>query len=171
MTPEPLPERSVARVRQRGPSLLRRLIVFQLKLAVDGLKDLVLSPLSIASVVLGYLFSPGDAAAPFRRVMRLGRRMDAWIDLFGDAEDGSDRDTRERNADGMIDTLEALVREEYERGGGLAGLQDRLGALRRRRRTAGDGASADPASDDRGVEEGASATPESGTPQRESGPR
>lgn len=63
-------------------ALLRRLIVFQIKLALDGLRDLLLSPLSIITVAAGLLFGGNRPDRLFRRLMSFGRRTDIWIDLF-----------------------------------------------------------------------------------------
>jgi hypothetical protein len=127
-------------------ALLRRLVVFQIKLALDGLRDLLLSPVSVVAVVVG-IVAGGDAPdRPFRRLLAFGRRTDRWIDLFethgdpaageaasGDA-DGDDPppppDPR-RSASSIIDSVERIVREEVARGGGLRGVEARLGRLRR----------------------------------------
>jgi hypothetical protein len=134
------------------PGLLRRLVVFQLKLAVDGLRDVVLSPLSLVAVLWGVLFSPRDRSAPFGALLRFGRRTDDWIDLFELRRRVPDAEAA--GADALVDAVERMLREEYERGGGLAGLQARLKGLR--------GA--------RGAEETEAATVEPGAPDGEPGP-
>lgn len=108
--------------------LLRRLLVFQLKLAVDGLRDVVLSPLSLVAVLWGVLFSPRDRGAPFGALLRFGRRTDDWIDLFELRRRTPEAEAA--GADALVDAVERMLREEYERGGGLAGLQARLKGLR-----------------------------------------
>ncbi|MEE4382862.1 MAG: hypothetical protein V2J02_12755 [Pseudomonadales bacterium] len=113
------------------PGLLRRLLVFQFKLAVDGLRDVVLSPLSLVAVLWGVLFSPRDRGAPFGALLRFGRRTDDWIDLFELRRRVPDAEAA--GADALVDAVERMLREEYARGGGLAGLQARLEGLRGRR--------------------------------------
>lgn len=138
-------------------ALLRRLLVFQIKLALDGLRDLLLSPASLIAVLLGLLGGRQHRDLPFRRLLEFGRRTDAWIDLFdshsdhpaeGDDPDGARSPAAPagapRNANGVIDTVERILREEVARGGGLRGVEARLQGLRR--------AVSDPASVDVEVE-------------------
>ena len=73
----PLPQRSRAAV-------MRDVLVFQLKLFVDGLRDVILSPVSLVLGIVGVFVSrqPGE---PFYRLLRAGRASENWIDLFGAA--------------------------------------------------------------------------------------
>ncbi|MEZ4382827.1 MAG: hypothetical protein R3A79_15945 [Nannocystaceae bacterium] len=64
--------------------IVREFALFQGKLLIDGLKDLLLSPLSIAVLLLG-LISPRYAPAMWTWLYGIGRRLDGWIDLFPDA--------------------------------------------------------------------------------------
>jgi hypothetical protein len=65
--------------------LLRDLVLFQMKLWLDGLKDIVLSPLSIAACVLDLVFRRSGQRSLFYSVMRLGERFDLWLNLYGPA--------------------------------------------------------------------------------------
>lgn len=70
----------------RRPSVvLRDLLIFQLKLWMDGLKDIVLSPISIGAAVLDLLLGPGRKGERFYRVLKLGERFDLWLNLYGAA--------------------------------------------------------------------------------------
>jgi len=63
--------------------LLWDVIVFQFKLAADGLRDLFLSPLSIISALFGMVAGGDQPDRYFRSVLRFGRRSEVWINLFG----------------------------------------------------------------------------------------
>ena len=63
--------------------LLWEVLVFQFKLALDGLRDLLLSPLSLGAAILGLFFGADEPARYFRRVLNFGRRTETWINLFG----------------------------------------------------------------------------------------
>ena len=63
--------------------LLWDLIVFQFKLAADGLRDILLSPLSFFAALLGLISGGDDPYRYFRQVLRFGRRTEIWINLFG----------------------------------------------------------------------------------------
>jgi len=61
--------------------VVRDLIIFQLKLALDGLGDLVLAPLSVLAFVIDLL--PGRSRGKtFYRILRAGERWDRWLSLY-----------------------------------------------------------------------------------------
>lgn len=82
--------------------LIRDLFLFQLKLWLDGLKDVVLSPLSFGAAVFGVVFR---RPAPFYKVMRTGEQFDAWLNLYGAAHGA------EHRKDGLFGDAEQRPRE------------------------------------------------------------
>lgn len=77
--------------------LLVNVVVFQLKLFLDSLRDVILSPLSIAALILGILFGGRRPLQYFNALLRFGRRTEAWINLFGrygSADTATDQSTR-----------------------------------------------------------------------------
>lgn len=65
--------------------ILRDLAIFQVKLMLDGAKDIVLAPLSAVAAAFDVIF-PGDRPGRrFYAVMRLGERFDRWLSLFAAA--------------------------------------------------------------------------------------
>lgn len=63
--------------------LARDLGVFEVKLAIDGVKDLILAPLALAAVVAD-LVMPAESRGVFlRAVIRIGERFEAWLNLYG----------------------------------------------------------------------------------------
>lgn len=81
------------------------LIVFQFKLAADGLRDVVLVPISLVAGLLGLLFGGSDPAQYFRQVLKFGRRTEYWINLFGHRHRGG-------TADDIIKPIQNRVFEE-----------------------------------------------------------
>lgn len=63
--------------------LLWDVVVFQFKLAADGLRDILLSPLSLFAAILGLISGGDDPYRYYRQVLRFGRRTEVWINLFG----------------------------------------------------------------------------------------
>lgn len=99
--------------------LMRDALVFQGKLFIDGVRDLLMVPLSLFAAILDLLGVGRNAGLHFYDMIRLGRRTEAWINLFGSADHtllAPERDSR-AGLDLMVDRLEAMVVEEYERGG------------------------------------------------------
>lgn len=85
--------------------LIWDVIRFQIKLLADGVMDLLLSPMSIAAGVLGLIAGGDDPHRYFRRLQRLGRRADLWLNLFGTQR-------RRGTADDVMDDLRERVFSE-----------------------------------------------------------
>lgn len=62
--------------------LLWDVTIFQFKLLFDGLRDLLLSPLSIISAIIGLLAGGDEPDRYFKQLLRLGRRSEIWLNLF-----------------------------------------------------------------------------------------
>lgn len=68
----------------RPPSkgiIVRDLLLFQMKLWLDGLKDVVLSPLSIGAVLIDMLRG-SERQSLFYRVLQWGEQFDRWLNLY-----------------------------------------------------------------------------------------
>ncbi|MCZ6831510.1 MAG: hypothetical protein O7F73_18340 [Gammaproteobacteria bacterium] len=61
---------------------LRHLLVFQIKLAADALRDLFLSPISIVVFIIDAVRKPSTQESLYLRLMVAGRRSDRIINLF-----------------------------------------------------------------------------------------
>lgn len=112
-------------------TLIRDVLVLQLKLVVDGLRDVVLVPVSLI-VGLASLLKGGHAAGrEFYELLRMGRRSERWIDLFGAAERvygpalAEERFSAE-SIDEIVGRVESFVVAEYKRGGVTRQAKDRL---------------------------------------------
>ena len=67
-------------------TLARDIAVLQVKLIVDGLRDFILVPVSLVAGIIS-LFSGGRSRDnEFYRLLRIGRRSEQWINLFGAAD-------------------------------------------------------------------------------------
>jgi hypothetical protein len=120
-TPEPpgIPGHDLHR---RRMDLIWQVVVFQFKLIADGLRDLLLSPISIAAAIMGLIAGGEDPDQYFRRVLKLGRRSETWLNLFGHHRRGP---TADRLAEPLQHTLEA----EFERDGWVRRGANQLNAL------------------------------------------
>ncbi len=63
--------------------LIWDVLTFQLKLAADGLRDVLLSPISLISAVMGLVVGGDEPDRYFKQVLKLGRRSEIWLNLFG----------------------------------------------------------------------------------------
>jgi hypothetical protein len=98
-TPEP--PRTENTVHTSRLQLIWDVVMFQFKLLCDAVRDVLLSPLSIIAAVLGLLVGGDDPHRYLRRLLRLGRRSDMWINLFGQYRRGT--------SDQMVDGLRERV--------------------------------------------------------------
>jgi hypothetical protein len=82
-----LPARQAPRkVSQDRGVIIRDLIIFQIKLLLDGLKDIVLSPLSIIAAGLDIVSPTGQRGKRLYAVLTLGERFDRWLNHFNVSE-------------------------------------------------------------------------------------
>jgi hypothetical protein len=112
-------------------TLIRDIAVFQVKLLVDGFRDLLLVPVSLV-VGLVSLFRGGSRPGNgFYELLLVGRRSEHWINLFGAADrakgnhPGSDLFPDE-DIDGLVSRVESFVVDEYRKGGVTAQAKDRM---------------------------------------------
>lgn len=94
--------------------LVRESVVFQLKLMVDGFRDVVLVPVSLAATLLGLLFGGDRPDGPFRRVIEIGRKTEAWINLFGHHAYDSPQNGLD-SLDGLLEKTEESVMASVKR--------------------------------------------------------
>ena len=87
--------------------LVWSVFVFQLKLFADGLRDVLLVPVSIIAAVLGLLFGGSQPSRLFDEVLRFGRRTEHWINLFGYRR-------RRGTADELLDPVKEKVFQEAD---------------------------------------------------------
>ena len=95
--------------------LIRDTAVLQMKLLVDGLRDAVLIPVSLVAALIGVLRGGPDCDREFRRVIKLGRRSERWINLFGHQRPLSSHPVK-GSLDSVLATVESVVMEQYRRG-------------------------------------------------------
>ncbi|MEJ2523602.1 MAG: hypothetical protein P8080_12130 [Gammaproteobacteria bacterium] len=107
-------------VRERW-ALIRDVAVLQAKLLADALRDLLLAPLALVAAAVD-LVRPGGGL--FDEVLRLGRRTDRWINLFGHEAAGDSEG--EASLDELASRLERRIREKYEAGGVTAQAKEAL---------------------------------------------
>lgn len=139
---EPLPENEP----EQHPvwTLIRDVAVLQVKLVVDGLRDLLLVPASLVaglvSVVKTTEGRPGDE---FYRLVSVGKQSERWINLFGALKNAPDDVVRDyefatKDIDDIVSRVESFVVDEYQRGGVSKQAHDRLNsAIARMRNRSG----------------------------------
>ncbi|MDH3350300.1 MAG: hypothetical protein OEM51_02030 [Gammaproteobacteria bacterium] len=124
-------------------TLIRDIAVLQVKLIVDGARDLILVPASlIAGVVSLVRTKDGKPGPEFYTLIGVGKQSEHWINLFGALKNAPPQVVEEnRFGDGDIDQvvarLESFLVDEYKRGAVTSQAKERIekamAAMQRRR--------------------------------------
>ncbi len=95
-------------VTKRKWQLIRENITFQIKLTLDAVRDLLLSPVAILCTVLDLIKGNSKEEGHFQRLMQFGHNTDHWLNLFGDmptkAISPNDEDTTNPSDDEIAST-------------------------------------------------------------------
>ena len=91
--------------------LIWRLVLFQFKLVMDGLRDMLLSPVSFVVAIAGLVAGGETPDRYWTQLMRFGRRTDAWINLF---------DQHAGGADALVEPIERMMKQDPKRRSQLA---------------------------------------------------
>jgi hypothetical protein len=88
--------------------LVRDVLVFQVKLAMEALLDITLIPVSLAAAGVDLLLGNWRRPRWFHAVLRFGERCERRIDLWGVRADGTAVDLE---IDAVMRSIETLVRQ------------------------------------------------------------
>ena len=97
-------------------TLIRNTVVFQLKLMADGLRDLVLLPVSLVATVIGLLRGGDEPEREFLQVIEIGRESEQWINLFGN-HDAGDNSHAMASIDSLFTKVEETLKQQYKAAG------------------------------------------------------
>ena len=93
---------------------IRDFLIFQVKLALDGFKDLVAFNLSIGAILLDFLSGRGQRPRLFYSVVRASERFDRWLNLHGavrrnEGDGVPDPSVTEVDDDSIVTEIERLI--------------------------------------------------------------
>lgn len=113
--------------------LIRDVAVFQVKLVVDGVRDVILVPLSLIAGMISLLSGPnGKNGMKFYELLGFGKHTEEWINLFGAEQNLSDKVEQpfaEASFDELVGKFESYLVDEVQRGGVTAQAKSRLDKL------------------------------------------
>ena len=113
-------------------TLLRDLAVLQVKLVIDGFRDLVLVPASLIAGIVSLVKGTKDCPGPqFYQLIGVGKQSEIWINLFKAYEHAPAEVKQEysfgvANMDELVDKFESFVVDEYQRGGVTKQAKERI---------------------------------------------
>ena len=102
-------------------SLARDVGVLQVKLIVDGFRDLLLVPASLIAGIVSIFSSDPEEQTAFYQVVCIGKQSEKWINLFGCYDNApqslKDEYQFERGGiDDLVSKVETFVVNEYQNG-------------------------------------------------------
>ncbi len=105
-------------------ALIKNVFIFQVKLSIDAMRDLLLSPVSIVCAIADLIKGSSSSESYFQKLMALGHKTDAWLNLFGNHDSGAvditDKHNKEKvniNVDHIFSQVESLIKEQHDKGG------------------------------------------------------
>ena len=108
---------------------LRDVMVFQLKLLLDNVRDFALVPISLVAALIDLVYKGEREGTLFYKVLRWGAHSEEVIDVYSAIEDhpqGDFKVNRNYTVDAVIARLEGVVVREYEKGGTAASIKAAL---------------------------------------------
>lgn len=99
--------------------LIRDLLILQLKLVIDAVKDVLLIKLALVSVIFDILFGRAGRPLLFYSVLRLGERFDLWLNLYGAADAADEQNdglfgASRAGSNSLLGRLEQMARRRVE---------------------------------------------------------
>ena len=123
MTLTPTPTRTNADGRWQ---FIRDVLVFQVKLLLDNVRDFALVPVSLGAAIVDLIFKGEREGALFYKVLRWGAHSEEVIDVYSAIEHHDPGDFKvspDYTVDGVIARLEGVLVRECEKGGTAASIK------------------------------------------------
>jgi hypothetical protein len=95
--------------------LIRDTSILQIKLLADGFRDAMLIPLSLLAALIGLVEGGKNCDEKFRRVIKLGRRSERWINLFGQQAPMNSSHPA-GSMDTILNQVESVVLDQLKKG-------------------------------------------------------
>ncbi len=111
--PNPTPSDDVPSRRKT----VRDVLIFQVKLWLEGFKDVVLMPLSLGAAVIDLVFRRGKSRGTLYSVMRLGDRFERWVHLYAALDEAETQTAREDSLDDLLHEAADGFEERAMNGG------------------------------------------------------
>src|ERR1043166_7577245 len=108
---------------------LRDVMVFQLKLLLDNLRDFALVPISLVAALIDLVYKGEREGALFYKVLRWGAHSEEVIDVYSAIENHPPDSFKVNPAytvDAVIARLEGVVVRECEKGGTAASIKSAM---------------------------------------------
>jgi hypothetical protein len=105
---------------------VRDVLVFQLKLLLDNIRDFLLMPVSLVAALIDLVSRGEREGALFYKVLKWGSHSEAVIDVYSAIEHHEPTEFKVNpgyTVDGVIARLESVLKREVEKGGTAASVK------------------------------------------------
>jgi len=120
-SPKPLPIESGSNERWK---FFRDVLVFQLKMLLDNVRDFALMPVSLVAALIDLIFKGKRQGSLFYQVLRWGAHSEEVINVYGAIEaHEKPRVNPNYTVDAVIARLETVLVRECEKGGTAASIK------------------------------------------------
>ena len=102
---------------------LRDVVVFQLKMLLDNVRDFALMPISLVAALIDLLFKGERQGTLFYQVLRWGAHSEEVIDVYSAIETQRSGVNPNHTVDAVIARLEGVLVRECEKGGTAASVK------------------------------------------------
>jgi len=101
------------------------MLIFQVKLALDAIRDLLLSPVSVICGLVDIFKGHSLSQSYFHKLMDFGHQTDTWLNLFGSHNKrfgnsivvSKKQDKADVNVDQLFSQVESLLKDQHNKGG------------------------------------------------------
>lgn len=98
---------------QESKHPVKRMLIFQVKLAVDALRDIILSPISLICTLLDYFQKKSGKNSYFEKLMVFGRQTEKRINLFEQHQIETSFN-KDASIDTVLNRVESVILREYK---------------------------------------------------------
>jgi hypothetical protein len=95
--------------------VIRDTFVLQLKLIVDGIRDLLLMPLVVAATIFGLIKHKKEPGRYLYRLLSYGKASERWIGLFDEAAKDKKEpiDIKDKSFDDLLQKTQNAIESKY----------------------------------------------------------
>src|SRR3954470_6254908 len=107
-------------------AFFRDVVVFQIKLLLDNIRDFALQPISLVAAVIDLIVRGRREGTCFYKVLEWGAHSERVIDVYSALERRGVSDARLNHnltVDALISKVEGALMREYEKGGTAASVK------------------------------------------------
>ncbi|CAN5433032.1 hypothetical protein BH20VER3_BH20VER3_09520 [soil metagenome] len=105
-------------------TFLRDVVVFQLKMLLDNVRDFALMPVSLGAALIDLIFKGERQGSLFYQVLKWGAHSERVIDVYSAIEEHERPDLNPNyTIDAVISRLERVLVRECEKGGSAASVK------------------------------------------------